>query len=443
LRSGVVRTPLSTRDKTKNRKEKTKMNHKKADNATSLVKYMAEASVLSKRNRTKQESSRLVYLTQAISLLKSGAVNAEELREAEVNESLVKAGELPVHFRESVLDEKRSAAARVWQAFARGEERSVEVRDQQTGSVSISYSNTSGATLVPTDFFSALPMAMATHSPLFDEDSVTFLKTNNARPMLVPFASDIENVATAVSENTSLTEADIAQLSSKTLGGFAYKSPLWKTSIEFGQDASEAFNLTQLFERFAADRVARGAGADLLLNSSANKPYGLIPSLLALGATVTAQGSSSNTGGSETGANSIGSADVSKLFFAVPAPYRNSDKCYWLMNDSTAMYLSTLVSKMGTPILDLNAPVLNLMGRPVKIDNNMPSIGASQTPLAFGNFGFWATRYAVDSGYIKVFRERFAEKGQLAWAAYVRVDGCLMFSDTGSPSPIALLQNHS
>src|SRR6201999_570470 len=124
---------------------------------------------------------------------------------AELNASLVQAGDFPITIRESVLTESRSASMRVWQAYARGNDRKAEVRDQVSGQTSIDYSNSAGAALVPTEFFNALPMAMATHSPLFDEDSVTFIRTNNAHPMLVPFASDIENVATVVSENGEIT----------------------------------------------------------------------------------------------------------------------------------------------------------------------------------------------------------------------------------------------
>ncbi len=409
-----------------------------------LVEMLAEAKRLTALSSlTPEQRARVKFLNVAINQLSTGAVSAEELRERQLNESLASAGENTVHFRKGVLDESRAASMRVWQAYARGQERKCEIRDQQVGQTTIAYSNTSGATLVPTEFFNALPMAMATHSPLFDEDSVTFIRTNNARPMLVPFASDIENVATAVSENTSVGESDISQIGSKTLGGFSYKSPMWRTSIEFGQDVSEAFNLTKLFERFASDRIARGAGADLLNNSSAGKPYGLIPSLLALGATTTAQGSAANTGGTETGANSVGSADLSRLFFAVPAPYRNSPRCFWTMNDSTALYISTVLDKNGRPLLNLNEPVLTLLGKPVKIDNNMPSIGPSQTPIAFGNWGYWATRYAADDSYILRFRERFADSGEVGWMAFVRVDGALLFSDQSEPSPIRLLQNHS
>jgi len=49
----------------------------------------------------------------------------------------------------------------------------------------------------------------------------------------------------------------------------------------------------------------------------------------------------------------------------------------------------------------------------------------------------------VDEGYILKFKERYAEKGQVRFRAFVRVDGCLMFSDQNEPSPIHLLQNHS
>jgi HK97 family phage major capsid protein len=336
--------------------------------------------------------------------------------------------------------EQREAARRVWSAFVKDEK--AEARDQQVGQTTISYSTLAGGGgLVPTDFFESLPMAMAQHSPLFDEESVTFVRTPNARPMLVPFASDVETVASVVNENTSVVATDIPQIGQKVLGGFSYRSPMWKVSREFDTDVAEFVNTTSLFERFASDRIARGAGADLLTNSSAGKPYGLLPSLLALNATTTAVGSATNDGTANTGANSIGSQDLTRLFYSVPAPYRASDKAAWLMNDSTALFLGSVLNKMGSPILDLNASTLSLYAKPVKIDNGMPNIGASATPIAFGDFSYWATR--ADSGYIKKFTQRYADTGQVGFRAFVRIDGCLLFSDASSPCPIRLLQNHS
>lgn len=338
--------------------------------------------------------------------------------------------------------EKREAQRRVWKAFVGGTK--AEARDQAVGQTAINYTFLgAGGGLVPQDFFENLPMAMASHSPLFDEDSVTFIRTSNGRPMLTPFASDVETVASVVDQNTSVGTTDIAQIGQKVLNGYTYRSPMWKVSREFDTDVAEFVNTTTLFERFAADRIARGAGIDLVIGSGTNKPLGIIPSLLALGATTTAQGSAINDGSANTGANSIGSQDLSKLFFSVNAAYRKSDKCAWLMNDSTALYLATVLDKMGRPLLDINAPNLSLYGKPLKIDNGFPAIGPSATPIAFGDFSYWATRYVQDGGYIRKFTERYAEAGQVGFRAFVRIDGCLLFSDAGSPCPIRLLQNHS
>ena len=166
-----------------------------------------------------------------------------------------------------------------------------------------------------------------------------------------------------------------------------------------------------------------------------------MPSVTALGAIVTAAGSSANTGGSETGANSLGSKDIANLFFSLPAPYRRSSKFAFIMNSTTALYLSGVLDKMGRPLLDLDDELM-LLGKQVLIDESMDNIGASNVPVIAGDLSYWVTRVVTGSSmYLQRYTQGvgLAENGMFAVNLFGRVGGTLMFNDSSAPSPILAL----
>jgi hypothetical protein len=84
------------------------------------------------------------------------------------------------------------------------------------------------------------------------------------------------------------------------------------------------------------------------LANGTGKTLGLLPALAALGAPiVTAAGSAGNTGGSETGASSLGSADFQSAYSSLNAAYLASPKCAWLMNHATFATITGKVDKYG------------------------------------------------------------------------------------------------
>jgi HK97 family phage major capsid protein len=94
---------------------------------------------------------------------------------------------------------------------------------------------------------------------------------------------------------------------------------------DIAKDLDTTLNTVELLRKFTGKALARGIGRDLVIGDGVNKPLGLIPSLEAAGATVvTAAGSAANTGGSETGATSIGSADFATTLSALDSAYAES-----------------------------------------------------------------------------------------------------------------------
>jgi HK97 family phage major capsid protein len=415
-------------------------------NTKELRGLLLEASELSnKPNWTKQDERRNAYLLSAISAVKAG-VSLADVHSEFVNDEQRRLGLDVVTPQRSTgfLTREQQAEARSWKQF-------VETRDSVEGAPMLNHFGiyTNLGYFVPNDFFSGLFAAMKAHDVLFDDDACTVIRSTNGRPMPVPVAGDTENVASVVSEAGSQTSVDIDATGHVVLGAYSYSTPRFVVSQEAFQDLDSALNAVSLFKRFSADRIARGVGADLVTGNGTGKTLGLIPSLVALGLTpVTAAGAAENTGGAETGANSLGSNDFALAFSTLDAAYLSSDKVAWLMNHKTLATVSSIVNKFGDQ-LNLVTYVDGkpfIYGVPVKICPSMDNIGASNVPVVLGDLSYWATRLVVDDiAGIKVFTEApgLVEYGNVGLRTFVRAHGALLYTDTSSPSPFVYVRNHS
>lgn len=116
--------------------------------------------------------------------------------------------------------------------------------------------------------------------------------------------------------------------------------------------------------------------------------------------------------------------DVIRLYFSVDKQFRQRGA--WLMNDDTALAIRLLKDKDGNPIW--NHANDTILGKPVYIDNHMPSAGAGAKPIAFGDFSFyWIVEREPLT--VRVLKEKFFEAGQIGYLAYEFLDGKLIQPD--------------
>jgi HK97 family phage major capsid protein len=402
-----------------------------------LVEYN---SLSNKSKHTKEDERRMAYLQTAISAVKNGATIAD-VQEARVNDVATRNG-LPTINRSGLTLEEEQEARSFKAIF--------ETRDMVQGAPMLSHIGTVSGLghFVPNNFYPSLFRALKAHDILFDDDACTVLKTDNGAVLPVPVAGDAEIVASVIGESSSRTSTDISSANHAVVGAYSYSTPRFVFSRELSEDMSGAFSISKLAKAFFADRIMRGVGADLLVGNGVNKPKGLITTLESLVTPVAATGSSNNTGGAETGANSIGTTDLANLLDSLDSAYLSSAKTAWCMNRKTLGYLTGLVSKMGTPI-DICKYVNGkpyIFGVPVKISPSMDDIGASKVPVILGDFSYWVTRLVNSENLgLTVIREApgLVENGNVGVVCFFRADGALAFSDTGSPAPFSVLQCHS
>ena len=413
-----------------------------------LAILLDEANTLSnKATWSPQDERRNSYLLSAISAVKNGASLAD-VDQDRLNEVSRKHGLPQVRINPTRLTSEQRSKVEAWQTFVEvGEKRTA---NETQGNILARIGTYSGlGFFVPTEFVSDVFAAQAAHDALLDEENVTYLETENGRVAQVPTYGDIEAEATQVDEagDTSSNETNLSVPGHVNVGVYSFRSPLWRVPIEVVQDVEAMGGAIEMFKQFAADRIARGVGKKLVNGNGSGTILGLVPALYALGVTPTsAEGSSANTGGTETGANSIGSKDVASLYFSVNEAYRNNPKTAFFMNDSTRAYLSGIVNKMGSPLVHWQGPEAFIFWKPIKVSPGMDSIGASNTPVVFGDGSYWLTRCVHDEGmYVQLYKEAagLIEKGLVGFRMYARYGGSLLYNDKNSPAPFGVLQNAS
>lgn len=409
-----------------------------------LAVLIQEASTLSKKRMTGQEEKRYAWLLASISVLKQGGITLADLDQEAHNERASKAGLEPVQLQKPLTDIEQRAKA--FAGFVRGERRSMGV-----GNIGGQLGTYTGlGYFVPTNFFNDYYRSLKAHDCLFDEDTVTLIKTTNGRVLPIPTGSNTEHTAAVVAEAGSRTPVDINSLSHVVLAAYTYSSDQYYVSQEALQDVSSAISVMDLANDFLSDALARGIGNDLVNGTGGGaKPLGLIPSLEAVSAPViTATGSSANDGSTNTGTNSIGSLDFSAALGQLDKAYFGP-KTRWLLNQQTLATLSGQLDKYGNIVrlVEYIDGEPTIFGIKCGICPSMDSIGASKVPVVLGDCSRWMTRLvSADEGIgLKTFTEapNLVEKGIVGIASFLRADGALLWSDSSSPSPFVMIRNFS
>jgi HK97 family phage major capsid protein len=411
-------------------------------NMHDLNTLLAEANELSsKPSFTKAEQRRFAFVQSAIAAVRQGASLAE-IEEADLNERKMQVG---LNLNVRTLSHEQRADAKVWQRFLQTGD--IEARDQGVGNGTPAYLKGNMGSFVPLRFFDGIFAAQKYADALFDPNVVTFETSVNGQPLEVPMYGDTEEVATLVGEADSLSEADLTAPSAIMVGNpmYSFKSPLWHVSMEAMQDVEALGGILPLFQKFSADRIARGVGPYLVNGTGTNQPMGLLTALEALGsAAVTAVGSSGNDGSANTGANSIGSADIANLFYALDTAYREQPKCVWLMNSNTLLALALIVTKQGVPLVQWQGPEAWILGKRVRICPSLPNIASKVAgTIVFGDASYFMVRAVPQN--VRVYKEApgLVENGKYGLRAFARYDSQLIWNDVDSPAPLVYLQQHS
>jgi len=404
-------------------------------------------------NLTRKQESRKATLLALLAELRDGTA-VEELRRWEQDRLLKEAGlpRAPERGRLGRLDDETENE---WRSFAKGDPvrptfipPDHEVRANESGTQSITYTQgPSGGTFVSPQMYQRSFQTMKQYDQIFDETFANIIETPTGASTAFPAWDDVASAATQVGETLQSSEVDIANFGTAQLNAWPFRTGYVAVTLELLQDSN--FPIGTVLERVFAMRMARGIGPKLISGSGVNTLTGLLTAALANGATVVvASGSSNNTGGSETGSNSLGSADLNTAYHKLDPAYRPG--AVWAMNDSTLSYLEGIVTKQGLPLvkfcdgLNGQGDVPFIHGKRVCICPSMPSIGAAQNSVVLYNPLYFVQRRVPSSIYCKRFDQaaKFVEYGLVGFQEFLRVDSNLI-APNSSYVPAVIIQQHS
>jgi HK97 family phage major capsid protein len=416
-----------------------------------MAQYIGELETLTSQpgNLTKKQEQRHAFLLAAISALKSGSTPGE-IRRWEEERLLAAAGlRAPQHARTRLPEEVESE----WRSFVRGNDVPVtlrppdrEVRANEAGTQTISFTQgIPGGYFVPQGMHDRAFETMKKYDAVFDDAFCNVVETDTGSAMPFPSWDDVANASVQVGETVQSTEVDVANFGSVQLNAYSFRSKIVAVSLELLQDSN--FPWGAVLERVFAMRHARGVGQALVTGSGVAAPTGLLTAVIASGAVpVVASGSSSNTGGSETGATSLGTQDLNSLYAKLDPAYRPG--AAWFMNDASVTYLQGLLDKMGRPIVrfrdGLDAGVPYVLGKPIATCPSMPTMGSGKNSVLFGNPFYFVTRRVPSSMYVRRFWQSAALvlNGLVGFESWLRVDSNLV-APNQNYLPFQFIQQHS
>lgn len=374
---------------------------------------MAEVDSLTKQIRSAEQGNFAAYRTNDLQ---------SEIRHAEAFGRFIRKGEAVLS------NEQRSILT--------GEKRAVGEGGNQGAHIG-TYSSL--GYFVPTGFVDAVEAATKYFAPLLEDGVFNVIRTASGQALPFPVSDDTANAAVIVGEASAVSDLDISA-NQVTLQAYKATSGVIRVSIELLQDSSidvEAY----LTDRFG-ERFGRGFEGFLTNGTGSGQPTGLLQALQNNGVTpVIAAGSSETTGGSQTGANSIGYSDLVNLEHSVDPSYRRNGK--FMLNDNVLASIKKIIDKYGRPLwtagLSSGDPD-TILGYPYVINQSMPVLAPSAQTVVFGDLKKFTVRKVLDLSMIRL-TELYANAGQVGFQGFERIDSNLTVAS--STHPIGLLQQHS
>lgn len=183
-----------------------------------------------------------------------------------------------------------------------------------------------------------------------------------------------------------------------------------------------------------ADMLGESAGRALNIACTTGTGSSSVTGLLA------ASGGAS-TGKTTASASAITKAEILDLFHSVDEAYRMGEQVYFMLHDDTLNAIRQLdMSTNVAPIWQMSfreGLPDTIAGKPYIVNNNFPTIAASQKVIAFGDFSKYVIRQVQDLNVLRL-NETFAAKMQTAFLGWLRVDAKLI-----QDSAIKLLTMHA
>ncbi|MFF1960999.1 phage major capsid protein [Streptomyces sp. NPDC058220] len=271
--------------------------------------------------------------------------------------------------------------------------------------------DTLGGYLVPEGFLARMTEAMRAYGGILGLATPINTSTGNDLPW--PTNDDTGNEGEILGENEEVTELGVT-LGQRKLKAHIYSSRMVKASQVLLQDS--AFDLEAWLPRKLGERIGRRAARSFATGTGIDEPQGIT-----VGITVGKTGASGQV-------TSITYDDLIDLEHSVDPAYREAGRCRFVFNDTMLATLRKLKDGEGRPLwVPVPAPgfASTLNGQPYTVDNSMPAPAAGAKSIVFGDIAAGYVVRQVLAVQTLRLAERYAERLQVAFLSFARLDGMI------------------
>lgn len=275
---------------------------------------------------------------------------------------------------------------------------------------------TAGGFTVPTGFLAQIDRAMKDFSGVL-QTRAQVITTDAGNDLPWPTINDTANEGEQVDENTAVGGQDIAfgQITAKA---YLFSSKLVLLPLTLMQDTG--IDLEGLLASLLAERLGRIANRRLTSGTGANQPQGVV--------------TGSTLGVTAAGASAITYDETIDLQHSIDPAYRGDAE--YMFHDDALKLFRKLKDSDGRPIWmpAANASMANgapglLNNSPYRINMHMDSPATGKKSVLYGDFSKYKVRRVKSITLVRL-AERYAEKMQIGFFAFMRMDGRLSNAGT-------------
>ena len=248
----------------------------------------------------------------------------------------------------------------------------------------------------------------------------TIVPTISGADLPIPTDNDTAVEGEIITENNDHSEADLT-FGQVGMQSFLYSSKVVKVSRQLLQDFEG--DLLAYIGRKLGQRIGRIQNTHFTTGDGSSKPRGIVIAAAA--------------GKTAAGATAVTYDEIVDLMHSVDPAYQATSR--WMMNFTTLGVVQKLRDLNGDHLwgsLAGGAPG-TILGRPVEVNNDIPDPASGSRSILYGDFSNYHIR---DAGNMILLRleERYAEKLQVGFLAFLRSDGDLV--DAGT-NPVKCLEH--
>lgn len=271
-----------------------------------------------------------------------------------------------------------------------------------------------GGYTVAQEYYRELTKAMKAEGGIRSVSRI--IQTGTGAKMNFPAADATSEEGEIVGENQAVTLGETT-FGNKTLDAFKYSSKKIALPFELLQDSM--FDLEGYIKELLAVRIGRITNKHFTVGTGSNQPQGIVPA------------SAAGKVGAAGQTASVTYDDLIDLEHSVDPAYRGN--AVYLMHDMTVKALRKIVDANKRPIFvpgyEVGSPggePDRLLGRPIHISQEMPTMAANAKSILFGDFSKYLIREVMDLTLFRMADSNFILNGQIGFVAFNRQGGGLI-----------------